>query len=118
MKMLLTKYANTAQTIIIVPLTLSPLYLLLLVHLGVYIVNLCAFYFYRLIGKLTAFLQLQEFSLRKQTPVTSSTSAARLSLPSLKSKVDLALAKVAALCVSLNLDGAPIASKSHTHPSH
>jgi hypothetical protein len=56
--------------------------------------------------------------LRKQTPVTSSTSAARLSLPSLKSKVDLALAKVAALCVSLNLDGAPIASKSHTHPSH
>jgi hypothetical protein len=31
-----------------------------------------------LIGKLTAFLQLQEFSFRKQTPVASSTSAARL----------------------------------------
>ncbi len=29
---------------------------------GVSTVNLCAFYFYKLIGKLTAFLQLQEFS--------------------------------------------------------
>jgi hypothetical protein len=37
------------------------------------------FYSYRLIGKLTAFLQLQEFSLRN-LPVASSTSAARLSL--------------------------------------
>ena len=36
----------------------------------------------------------------------------------LKSKVGLALAKAAALRVVLNLDGAPIASKSHTHPSH
>jgi len=67
MRLLLTKYANTAQTIIIVPLRLSPLCRLSLVRLGVYIVNLCAFYFYRLIGKLTAFLQLQEFSLRNLT---------------------------------------------------
>jgi hypothetical protein len=36
----------------------------------------------------------------------------------LKSKVGLALAKAAALRIFLNLDGAPIASKSHTHPSH
>ena len=36
----------------------------------------------------------------------------------LKSKVGLALAKAAALRINLNLDGAPIASKSHTHPSH
>ena len=49
-------------TIIFVPLTLFPLCLLLLVRLGACTVNLCAFYFYRLIGKLTAFLQLQEFS--------------------------------------------------------
>jgi hypothetical protein len=46
--------------------------------LGVYIVNLCAFCSYRLIGKLTAFLQLQEFSLRNLT-VASSTTAARRS---------------------------------------
>jgi hypothetical protein len=60
---------------------LSPLCLLLLVHLGGYIVNLCDFYFYKLIGKLTAFLQLQEFSLRIQT-VDFSTTAARRSPPS------------------------------------
>ena len=36
----------------------------------------------------------------------------------LKNKVDLALAKAADLRINLNLDGAPIASKSHTHPSH
>jgi hypothetical protein len=36
----------------------------------------------------------------------------------IKSKVGLALAKAAALRIVLNLDGAPIASKSHTHPSH
>jgi hypothetical protein len=36
----------------------------------------------------------------------------------LKSKVGLALAKAAAVRIVLNLDGAPIASKSHTHPSH
>jgi hypothetical protein len=39
-------------------------------------------------------------------------------LQQLKSKVGLALAKTAALRINLNLDGAPIASKSHTHPSH
>jgi hypothetical protein len=36
----------------------------------------------------------------------------------LKSKVGLALVKAAALRIVLNLDGAPIVSKSHTHPSH
>ncbi len=36
----------------------------------------------------------------------------------LKSKVGLALAKAAALRIVPNLDGAPIASKFHTHPSH
>jgi hypothetical protein len=36
----------------------------------------------------------------------------------LKSKVGLALAKAAALRITLNLDGAPIISTSHTHPSH
>ena len=78
MRLLLTKYDHTVLTILIVPLTLSPLFLLLLVRLGGYIVNLCAFYFYKLIGKLTAFLQLQEFSLRN-LPVASSITAARRS---------------------------------------
>jgi hypothetical protein len=36
----------------------------------------------------------------------------------LKNKVGLSLTKAASLRINLNLDGAPIASKSHTHPSH
>ncbi len=36
----------------------------------------------------------------------------------LKSKVDLSLDKVAVFRINLNLDGDPITSKSHTHPSH
>jgi hypothetical protein len=36
----------------------------------------------------------------------------------LKSKVGLALAKAAGLRITLNLDGAPIISRTHTHPSH
>jgi hypothetical protein len=36
----------------------------------------------------------------------------------LKSKVGNILAKDAALWITLSIDGAPIASKSHTHPSH
>jgi hypothetical protein len=36
----------------------------------------------------------------------------------LKSRVGNILAKVASLRINLNLDGEPIASKSHTHPSH
>ena len=36
----------------------------------------------------------------------------------LKSRVSNILAKAAALRITLNIDGAPVASKSHTHPSH
>ena len=36
----------------------------------------------------------------------------------LKSKCGNILAKAAALCINLNLDGTPITSTSHTHPSH
>jgi hypothetical protein len=75
------------------------------------------FYSYRLIGKLTAFLQLQEFCQRNQI-VDSSTTAARRFLLCSKSRVGNILAKAAALRINLNIDGAPIASKSHTHPSH
>ncbi len=36
----------------------------------------------------------------------------------LKSKIGNILARAAALRINLNLDGAPITSKLHTHPSH
>ena len=39
-------------------------------------------------------------------------------LSQLKAKVGSTLAKAAALCVILNIDGAPITSRTHTHPSH
>ncbi len=52
---------------------------LLLVRLGGYIVNLSEFYSYRLIGKLTVFLQFQEFCQSNQI-VDSSTTTARLFL--------------------------------------
>ena len=39
-------------------------------------------------------------------------------LNQLKSKCGLILTKTTSLRVTLNLDGAPIASHSHTHPSH
>jgi hypothetical protein len=43
-------------------------------------VNSCDFYSYRLIGKLTVLLQLQEFTSWNMTVTTSSTSVTRLSL--------------------------------------
>ena len=36
----------------------------------------------------------------------------------LRAKVGNILAKAAALRITLNVDGAPVASRSHTHPSH
>jgi hypothetical protein len=49
--------------------------------------------------------------------VDSSTTVTRLS-DHLKSKVGLALPKAAALRITLNLDGSPITSRTHTHSSH
>ena len=79
MTQLLIKYANIALTTTIIHLTLYHLCLLLLVRLGGYIVKLSDFYSYRLIGKLTAFLHLQELRLCNP-PVDYSTSTVRLSL--------------------------------------
>jgi hypothetical protein len=68
-------------TTIKIHLMLSLLCRLLLVRLVDCTVNLSDFYSYRLVGKLTAFLQLQGFSQRNQTwGYRTSTFAARLSL--------------------------------------
>jgi hypothetical protein len=80
MRLLLTRSESIELTTAITLLT--PYHLLLLVRLGDYTVNLSDYYSYRLIEKLAAFLQLQEFSLRNLTGDTSS-SAARRSLPCL-----------------------------------
>jgi hypothetical protein len=83
MRLLMIKYGNIALTTTITLLTLYHICILFLVRLGGYIVNFSDFYSYRLIGKLTAFLQVQEFSLWKLT-VVSSTSTTRLSLKNSK----------------------------------
>ncbi len=76
----MTKSVNIVRTIITTRLTLSRLFLLLLVRMDVYIVTLSDFYSFRLIGKLTVFLQFQEFSQRNPTwELRAFTFAARLS---------------------------------------
>jgi hypothetical protein len=79
MSLLLTRSESIDLNTTITPLTLYHLCLLRLVRLEGYIVNLSDFYSFKIIGKLTAFLELQEFSLRKPT-VSSSTSVVRLSI--------------------------------------
>jgi hypothetical protein len=86
MMQLLIKYGNTVLTTTTGHRVRYHLCLLLLVRQAGYIVNLSDFYSYRLIGKLTAFLHLQELSQRNLT-VVSSTSAARLSSRSSKAKL-------------------------------
>jgi hypothetical protein len=59
MRLFLTRSKIIELTTTITLLTLYHLCLLFLVRLGGYIVNLSDFYSFRIIGKLTAFLQLQ-----------------------------------------------------------
>ncbi len=94
----------------------SPLCLLFLTRLGGYMVNSLDCYSDRLIGKLTVFLQLQEFNYRNPT-VDYSTSSGRCSRI-LKTKVGSTLVNTTVLCINVNIDGTPITSKTHTHPSH
>jgi hypothetical protein len=79
MRLPLIKYGNITMTIITIHPVPSPLYLLFLVHLVGYIVNSLDCYAYSLIGKLTDFLQFQEFRFRNP-PVDFSTSDTRRSL--------------------------------------
>ena len=122
MRLPLTRSENIALTIIIIHLTLS--IWCRLVSLGGYIVNLSTFIvtgnwplFCRLIGKLTAFLQLQEFSLRNQ-PGGFFHFHRAVFFSEVKSKCANLLSKAESLRIHLNLDGVSITSKSHTHPSH
>ncbi len=72
---------------------------------------------YRLIEKLTAFFESSGVQSAQSDRGQFHFHRA-VFLQVLKSKVGLPLAKTVALRINLNLDGAPISSKSHTHPSH
>ncbi len=80
MMQLLIKYGNIVLTTTIGRRVRYHLCLLLRLRVGGYIVNLLDFYSYRLIGKLTAFSQLQEFSQRNLPVEDSFTFSVRLSL--------------------------------------
>ena len=112
MKLSLTKSYRPVLIIIIVPLTLFPLCLLLLVPRTVCTVNLCTFYSCRIIGKLTVFLNLQEFSMYKQN---TSITVAWCSPHNSSEKVGHILNKAVGLCINLNIDDAPVASRSLRH---
>ena len=63
--------------------------------------------------------QVQRFCAREGLPLVSEAFCRRAAFSSLlKSRVGNILAKPAALRVTLNLDGASITSKSHTHLTH
>jgi hypothetical protein len=93
------------------------LYLPLLVRPAGYIVNLSDFYSFRIIGKLTAFFAASGVQLAQLNSGTFHFRLAAFSAQ-LKAKVCSTLDKDAALRINLNIDGAPITSRTHTHPSH
>jgi hypothetical protein len=115
---LLRKYGNIVMTTTIGLPVRYHLCLLFRVRVGGYIVNLLDFYSYRLIGKLTAFFEASGVQSAQSTSGGFFHFRRAAFFPGLKRKVGLTLSKEADLRIVLNLDGAPIESKSHTHPSH
>jgi hypothetical protein len=112
----MTRSVNITQTIITTLLKLSRLCRLLLVRMDVYIVTLSDFYSYRFIGKLTAFFAASGVqSAQSNLGATYFHFRRAVVLNHLKSKCGLLLAKATALRVTLNLDGTPISSNSHTY---
>ncbi len=117
MTKLLIKYGNIVLTTTTGHLTLYHLWLILIVRLGGYITNLLDFCSYSLIGKLTVFFTVSGVQLAQTNRGVFHYHRTTFS-SMLKNKVDLTLTKASVLRITLNLDGVPIISKSHTHPSH
>ena len=80
--------------------------------------NSLDYYSYRLIGKLTDFFAASGVQAVQHTSGGIFTFKRAVFLSKLKAKVGSTLAKAAALRVNLNIDGAPITSRSDSHPSH
>ncbi len=95
---LLNKYGNIVLTTTTGHRVRYHLYILLVVHLTGYIVNLSDFYSYRLIGKLTTFFRFRSF--------VSAIRSWILPLPP-NGFLYPVLTKTEVLRVTLNLDGTP-----------
>jgi hypothetical protein len=115
MRLPLIKYGNIALTIITILEAQSPLCLLFLVRLGGYIVN--SLLFLQAHRETDRFFATSGVQLAQQNRGLFHFRRAAFSA-NLKAKVGSTLAKAAALCINLNIDGAPITSKTHAHPSH
>jgi hypothetical protein len=114
MRFPLTRLENITWTIITIPLTLSPLCRLLLVRLGDYIVLLLFLQVHRETGR---FCEASGVHLAQSN--RDQFHYLRVAFSSqLKSKIGNIVAKAAALRIILNIDGTPVTSRSHTHPSH
>ena len=113
----LTRSESIELTITINLLTQYHLCLLFLVRLGGYIANLYAFHSYRLIGKLTTFYVGSGVQLAQSDRGYFHFLRVAF-LAQFKSRVVLTLTKTVALRITINLDGVPITSTTHTHPSH
>ena len=118
MRLLLIKFWNTALTIITILLYLRLSCRRSLVPLGGYIVNSLDYCSYSLIGKLTDFFSDSGVHPAQHTSGGIFTFKRTVFLTQLKAKFGSSLTKSAVLRVNLNIDGAPITSRSHTHPSH
>jgi hypothetical protein len=112
-------YEHTEQTIIIVPLTLSSTFMSVTTSTSGRIHGEFVFLEFSQVHRKTD----RFFAAAGVVQFVSSTSGqfhyrhATFS-SQLNSKIGNILAEDEALCINLNIDGAPITSKSHTHPSH
>jgi len=111
------KLENIALTVITIRPTLSPLCLLMLGRLGRLHSEFVRLLFLRAHRETDRFLAASGVQLaqhdRGQFHYRLSSFSSHL-----KYRVGNILAKAAALRINLNIDGAPLASRSHTHPSH
>ncbi len=80
-------------------------------------VNSLNCYSYRLIGKLTTFFATSGVHLPQPNRGLFHFRHTTF-LVTLKTQVGSTLTKTVVLSVNLNIDGAPITSKTHTHTSH
>jgi hypothetical protein len=111
------KIRNIVLTITIIPLPQSPLCLLLLVRLGDYMVNSLRLLFLQAHRETDRFFAASGVQLAQSTSRLFHFRRAAFS-STLKAKVGSTLAKAAALRITLNIEGALIPSRTHTHPSH
>jgi hypothetical protein len=114
MRMSLTEYVNTTLTIRIVPLTLSPLWVIVLVRLRTFTFWMCESFILTVSSGNWQFF----YNFRSSPSTIWQQHLTSVFSSHLKSKVGNILTKTVTLRINLNIDGSPTDSEEHTHPSH